>query len=279
MKKFIDILRFIKNREKLINEYKKIGQQELVQKLKAHDLFSKISETSEQDIFIVGFPKSGNTWMQSIVSGLLYCMDTSLLPDKLAQEIVPDVHARSFYKRFTKFNFFKSHLLPQKQYKRVIYIVRDGKDALISYYFFLKDLGSKVSLDSIIKNGDELFPSFWHIHVNEWLENRYHSDIIYIRYEDLLISPMEELKKICKFAGLERSDEILKMVINGNSFEKMKEKAKNFDGVGHINWLGEKGVKFFRNGKIGDHKNHMTEEQIEFFNNLSKKELQKFNYL
>lgn len=257
----------------------KRAEKNIETKLKQTDFFIPINEFNENDIFIVGYPKSGNTWMQSLITGLLYGIDTSFLPDKLAQEVVPDVHARKFYKRFGTINFFKSHHLPQQKYKRVIYIVREGKDAMTSYYFYLKNLGYNISIEEMVYKKKGIFPSLWHEHVRMWIDNPFKSQILYIKYEDLLKSPLTVLKKICEFSGIERSDELLKRVIEGNSFEKMKLKAKIYGGMGHKDWIGDKGIKFFRKGISGDYLNLFSKELINYFNKISEKELKHFNYL
>ena len=43
----------------------------------ASDFYIPINKTNINDIFIVGFPKSGNTWMQSLIAGIQYGIDTN----------------------------------------------------------------------------------------------------------------------------------------------------------------------------------------------------------
>lgn len=243
------------------------------------DLEVPISQTHDDDIFIVGYPKSGNTWMQSIISGLYYGIDTQYLPDRLAQEIIPDVHARRYYKRFGGINFFKSHHLPRPDYKNVIYIVRDGRDALISYYHFNLNLGLDFSLEDMILYGKGLFPSKWHEHLKQWIENPYSAKILFIRYEDLILNPLNEINRLCQFINIERDDEIVKRVIQGTAFSKMKDKANIYDGMGHKLLEGEKGVNFFRSGKIGSYKNEIENRLLDYFDKESSVELKKFNYI
>lgn len=238
-----------------------------------------IEETQPQDIFIAGYPKSGNTWMQSLISGLLYGIDTQYLPDRLAQEIVPDVHARSYYTRFGSINFFKSHHLPQPTYKRVIYLVRDGRDAMVSYYAYNKKLGLELTLAEMVKEGKGLFPGKWHEHVNAWMNNPYQADMMIVKYEDLYLDAAKELKRICEFATLDRNDELIQRVIQGNTLDLMREKAKKYNGMGHIKWKGDKALDFFRKGGVGNHTTEMENELRFFFENEAKDELKLFNYI
>ena len=89
-----------------------------------------IWETNPEDVFIVGYPKSGHTWLQNLVSGAVYGVDPARTPDRVIQELVPDIYERRFYRRSSTPMFFKSHELPKPEYKRVIYLLRDGRDAI-----------------------------------------------------------------------------------------------------------------------------------------------------
>lgn len=270
--------KLIINPRNFINEKIEIKSRDKLENLKKTDFLYPINEIFKEDVIIAGFPKSGNTWMQTLISGLVYGIDTEYLTDKLAQEIVTDLHGRTLYKRINKICYFKSHHLPQPNFRKVIYIVRDGRDALTSYYYFNKNLGLNVSLNEMIKNNSNVYPCSWSKHVKSWLNNPYKSEILYIKYEDLLTNPQKELIKICEFLNLTRSIEIIDRVINGSQIDKMRNRVSESGGMGHKSWQGNKGKVFFRKGKIGDYKNLFSNEEIIFFNSLAKEELQHFGY-
>ncbi len=250
-----------------------------IENITKYNLLIPIEQTQDNDIFIAGYPKSGNTWMQSLVAGLLYGIDTEFLPDKLAQDIVPDVHSLKYYKRYSKINFFKTHDLPQPKYKKVIYLVRDGRDAMVSYYNYNKNLQVNITLEEMVKEGKEMWPSKWHEHVKQWKSNPYNAEIITIRYEDLLEQPFVEMKKICQFANIQRSDEIIQKVIEGNNIDKMRQRVIETGGMGQRKFQGsEQGAKFFRKGKMGSYKSEMDEDLIKYFNKEAQNELAMHNY-
>ncbi len=272
----------IKNRLKLFWDPRAALKQNangIYKSIMDNDLFVPITDTLPGDIFIAGFPKSGNTWMQSLVAGLLFGIDTQYLSDHLAQEIVPDVHIRKLYKRFSNLNFFKTHHLPKPHYKKVIYLVRDGRDAMVSYYHFNKQFHPDIQLKDMIIEGKEVFPCSWHMHVRQWRSNPYGAEVMHLRYEDLLSEPLKQLKAVCSFAGIERDDDLIKKVISGNTFEKMKRKVEDYGGIGHVSWKGKKGSEFFRKGITGDYKREMPAELLDYFNERSREELNYFNYL
>lgn len=95
-----------------------------------------INESHPSDVFVAGYPKSGITWIQYLLAGLTCGVDASSAPDTLVQALVPDVGYQKFYMRFATPTFFRTHFLPQSSYRRVIYLVRDGRDVMVSYFSF-----------------------------------------------------------------------------------------------------------------------------------------------
>ncbi len=235
-----------------------------------------ITDTSNNDIFIAGYPKSGNTWMQNLIAGLQYGIETSLLPDKLTQELIPDIHGKHYYKRFSDCMFFKSHNLPQKSMKRVIHLVRDGRDVMASYYAMNKAMGRNITLEEMIIYGKDIYPSKWHEHTRQWINNPFNAETLIIKYEDLIKDPFTQIKAVLAFAQLDRSDEVIYKAIQGNSFSEMKRKEAAF-GWNNKNWNPEQ--NFIRKGKIGSYKQEIPENLICIFESESNKELEYFGYL
>lgn len=261
----------------MINKVFKVEKRAAIQ-LEKHlknNNYSKINKTLEDDIFIAGYPKSGNTWVQNLIAGAVFGVNTSFLPDKLTQELVPDVHAKTYYKRFLDPTFFKTHELPQQHMKRVIHLVRDGRDVMASYFAMNKAMGKKISMEDMIVSGKGIFPCKWQLHTDQWLQNPFKAEIILIKYEDLINDPYTELKKILAFAGLERPDEILRLSIQGNSFNEMQRKEKKF-GWNNKEWNEEE--TFIRKGKIGNYKEEIPLELISYFENEAGNELKKLGY-
>ena len=238
-----------------------------------------IDEFTIEDTFVVGYPKSGNTWMQTIVSCLVYGIDPEFITDKLAQEIVSDVHARSYYTRFSKRCFFKSHHLPKAEYKNVIYLVRDGRDVITSYYFYLRNLGHKIDLDALIRNHHQVPFGPWHEHVRDWNFNPFGARMMIIRYEDLVREPLQVFRELCDFLQIDRTIESHRRIAQGTAFEKMKMRVKRDDGLAHPQWIGKKGEDFFRKGRIGDYLNYWSPRQVDYFNSYANMQLEEFGYV
>ena len=184
-----------------------------------------IGETSPTDIFVVGFPRSGHTWFQNLIAGVVFGVDPEIAHDSLIQDLVPDIHYKHFFKRYGQVAFFKSHALPRKEYRRVVYLLRDGRDAMVSYWHFVTALQGKVDFLRFVI-GEALSPCHWHEHVERWLANPYQADILVVRYENLHSAPVDELQRFCAFVGVERDVAHLEHVVNKAAFAKAKKKEQ-----------------------------------------------------
>ena len=189
--------------------------------------YVRISEIAAEDIFLIGYPRSGSTLLQNILVGLVFGLGPQCTPDSIIQDLIPDIYKKLYYRRYMTPMYFKSHNLPDPKYKKVIYLVRDGRDALVSYYHYLKIVKGAADMMDMINDRD-LFPSQWHKHVSAWTLNPFCAEILVIRYEDMLLNPLIQLNRICGFTGIERGQSLLKDISNSTTFPKMREKENRF---------------------------------------------------
>jgi len=235
-----------------------------------------ITQFCEEDFFIVGYPKSGNTWFQDIVNGLVFGILPEFAPQSL--DMIPDVHQVSHYKRYATPMFFKSHALPTPDYKRVVYLLRDGRDAMVSYHHYLVDLMNvKVGFLEAVQTGRYFFPCKWHEHVEAWLENPFEAQMIVIKYQDLKNDTVHELQRFCDFVGLKRPPEFVKMIAEQTTFEKMRDREIKWRLNNPTQW--PKGKTFRRRGEVGSHKDEMPQEVLSVFLKDSDETLRRCGYL
>src|SRR5450755_2504536 len=88
------------------------------------------------DVFLVSYPRSGNTWTRFLIANLLY-------PDQRVtfaniERLIPDAEALSsrYKKGIPSPRVIKSHQYFDHRYGKVLYIARDPRDMLLSYYHF-----------------------------------------------------------------------------------------------------------------------------------------------
>ena len=220
-----------------------------------------ITDTEPADLFVSSYPRSGVTWFQNLLAGVVFGVDPEFAHDALIQDLVPDVHYKSHYKRYGPIAYCKSHALPQKKYRRVVYLLRDGRDVMVSYYHFLTALEGKLDFLRLVQ-GLGLSPCHWHEHVEAWLANPHGAEMIVLRYEDLQASPVRELRRFCDFAGLKRDDAHLAHVAGKASFALARAKELRH-GWDNANWPKDRA--FVRRGVVGSYRDEMPPDVLAAF--------------
>jgi hypothetical protein len=243
------------------------------------DMFP-IHETFEQDVFIVGYPKSGNTWFRSIIGELIFGVNAEIAPLRLAWELVPDVHDRKYYFRFSERAYFKSHHLPRPEYQQVIYLVRDGRDVMVSLKHYMENkAGKEIDLLSLF-TADQIWPCRWDEHVVAWQENPYRANILIVKYEDLLQSPQEELQKISRFLNVKCDPTRAAEIIARTSLENLRSKHKEmlaYDQRGRSQWT-DQNKDFFRRGQTGSYKDELPAFEKNFYTSQFENSLRQLGY-
>jgi len=238
----------------------------------------RIDETLPEDIFVVGYPKSGNTWMQNLLAGLVYGLDPECMPDDLVDHLVPDVHYRCYYRRFGTPMHFKSHHLPRPGYRRVIYLLRDGRDVMVSFFHHLRTFhdDNKIDFGDMVRTGRNLYPSKWHEHVNAWQSNPYNAEVMILKYEDLLAAPVKQLVRTCQFLAITRSISLIESAIEKSSFARMRAKEERF---AQGNSARRKDKLFVRRGIVGSYKDEMPKQLLDLFLTDAAETLRACDYL
>lgn len=130
-----------------------------------------ICKVRPTDRFIVSYPKSGNTWMRFLVENLLSNEPVNFLNVEYA---VPDMNTDKFLRALPSPRYIKSHEPFDPRYNKVVYIVRDGRDVAVSYYYHLKiwknmDLDFSVYLKKFLTGRLNNYGS-WRDHVHSWIQ-------------------------------------------------------------------------------------------------------------
>jgi len=217
------------------------------------------------DTFLVSYPKSGNTWARLLIANLLS-------PEKPADfqainELVPDPESETkrHFARMPRPRVIKSHFVFDPRYPRVIYIVRDPRDVVISEYHYQRKtrrIADGYPLAEYVEHfiAGDTYPNngSWGQHVGSWLMSR-HDDprLLLVRYEDLLSNSERELGRIATFLSISASTDRLAEVIRLSSADRMRElEAKQTDASSLMRG-SRKDVAFVRSAKSGGWKSEL----------------------
>jgi Sulfotransferase domain len=192
------------------------------------------------DVYLVSYPRSGNTWTRFLVGNLLNPDDPATF-DNLEQRVAeiyfnPDHELR----KLPRPRLLKSHEAFHPRYPRVIYIVRDPRDVAVSFYHHnvkWRNIPDDYPMDEFIPRfiQAEFDPWWgsWGDNVKSWMVmRRGMPTFMMLRYEDLQADPVRELLKVALFlqqAGfpqIDASPETLAKAVALSSPERMRELEK-----------------------------------------------------
>ncbi|XP_074655149.1 sulfotransferase 1C2A-like isoform X2 [Tubulanus polymorphus] len=173
------------------------------------------------------------------------------------------------------FDMFPIQAMGEKA--KIIYVMRNPKDTLVSYYHFYK---SCKSFGNFPGSWDDFFQLFLHKklfcgdfydHVLSWWNQRHRDNILFLKYEDMVTDPKSNILKICAFLGKTLSDDEIDNIVKQTSFEIMRDNpTTNFS---QTHYQDNKICPFIRKGKIGDWKNFFTDEQCRIIDKIHEDRL------
>jgi Sulfotransferase domain len=229
------------------------------------------------DVFLVSYPRSGNTWTRFLLGNLIH-QDEPVTFSNIESRI-PEIYFNPdrALRALPRPRMLKSHECFQPQYPHVIYIVRDPRDVAISFYHHNVKAGN-IPDDYLITSFlsrfiagefDRKFGS-WRDNVLSWLSVRGDSpNFMMLRYEDMkrdtagaLLQVIEFLQR-CSFRKLDSSPEALQRAIELSSPERMRELEKKEAADWVLTKKTRNDKPFVRTAKAGGWKSQLAPESVE----------------
>ncbi|MBV8478089.1 MAG: sulfotransferase domain-containing protein [Acidobacteria bacterium] len=226
-----------------------------------------------QDLFIVSYPRSGNTWTRFLVGNFLY-QDAPVTFANVEARI-PSIYVFPDWKLRRLPRIFKSHDCFDPRYRRVIYIVRDPRDVAVSAYHYSIKVGI---LDEAcpIERFMPLFMSgnfgsglladprwgCWYDNVASWMAMGHNREFLLLRYEDMLKDPRHELKTVAEFLNLEPSPERLERAVQLSAADRMRELEKKEGTIWQLTKHTRQDKKFVRSGKVGNWQDELPVDSV-----------------
>ncbi|XP_048225368.1 sulfotransferase 2A1-like [Perognathus longimembris pacificus] len=253
----------------------------------AHEQFV----VKDEDIITVTYPKSGTNWMIEILCLILSKGDPEWIRSVPIWERSPWIENELRFKRIRDMKegprLLSSHLpiqlFPKSFFTskaKVIYILRNPKDVLVSAYYFYRQ-------SKIIKNAESLQQYYewfiqgnvsrgsWFAHVLGWMSMRERENVLVLSYEALKKDTRNTVKRICQFLGKKLEPQELDLVLENSSFQAMKENRMSNYSLANRNYF-RAGIEITRRGMVGDWKNHLTVAQAEDFDKIFREKLAGF---
>ncbi len=224
----------------------------------------------KDDVFLVSYPKSGNTWMRFLLANLLYSDAGPITFDNIAH-YVPDIYMAmpADLQAMKHPRIVKSHEYFEPRYQTVIYLVRDPRDVAVSYYHHLirvnrfdEQQGIAEFVRAYTRGTIDMFGS-WGENVGSWLGARQHDPrFLLLRYEDLLQDTAQGLAKIASLLGRTVDNSKLVSVVETCRPDNLRRLEKSRDWQAEPLKTTRRDMDFIRSAKAGEGKAKLPEESI-----------------
>jgi hypothetical protein len=222
------------------------------------------------DIFLISYPKSGNTWTRFLVANLAYPETpadfsniNTLTPD-------PEGLSKRELARMPRPRILKSHQYFDPRYKQVIYVVRDPRDVALSQFHFhrkRKVISDDYPIDKFITRfvaGETSPYGSWGENVVSWLATRQNRPgFLLLRYEDMLEDASRELTKVAAFMELPSDPQRIQNAVARSSADEMRKMEQTQAHLWSSTKSTRQDVPFVRSAKAGGWRESLPDSAVE----------------
>lgn len=229
--------------------------------------------------FIAAYPRSGSTWLRTMIVNVLN-PDAHSNPE-IFNKTVP---GSTLTRVLMAYNSPSPHILSThstylSSIKRAVYLIRDGRHTITSFYRYTTtregiNLSFSKWLNYYMKG---LYGPRWDTNVLSWLGRgcrEMEENLLIERYEDFLIDPVRELKKVCEFLGISFSNDDLVSAVEDSSINQMRKWERKFYGK-----IKNPNASFYRGGQTNEWEHLLTNEERDRFIQISNVALQLGGYI
>ena len=256
----------------------------------------------DDDIVIGTYAKSGTTWMQQIVSQLIFNGEENLPVNEMSPwvdlRVPPAPVKHEALEAQTHRRFIKTHLpvdaLVYSPKAKYIYIVRDGRDVVWSHYnhhananeaYYEALNGPGLVGPPIEPPGDDIveyyrewlekdgFPlwSPWE-NIKTWWDIRDLPNLLLVHFDNMKKDLPGEIRRVADFLEIEVDEDKWDDIVHHCTFAYMKEHADTTAPLGGAMWNG--GAKtFIHKGTKGRWRDMLTEEDSRRYEEMAYERL------
>ena len=210
------------------------------------------------DRFLASFPRSGSTWLRTILVNIMVPGANS--DPEVFNEVIPGVSIRNApaIRGLPSPRIIHGHTCYRNEIERAIYTVRDGRDALVSFYHYLTTRrGISMPFDKWFSKYErhEYGPT-WDEHVRSWFVTGARAlgdDLLIVRFERMKAEPVETVMDICVHLALDADVAQVESAVKMASIENARKIERRRVGSG-----ASGDASFYRGGKTGQWQEYLT---------------------
>ncbi|XP_062114754.1 cytosolic sulfotransferase 5-like [Humulus lupulus] len=266
--------------------------------------FQKQFKPKDEDIILASIPKSGTTWLKSLLFSILnrnqhyYNNDQHPLlttnPHHLVSSFEFTIYSNPKFHDLSTMSsprLISTHIpyasLPDsiKLYSksRIVYVSRNPLDLIVSLWHFGTAHPDRRSHEWTMEEcvdefcrGETMFGPYWDHVLGFWKASLERPEkVLFLKYEEMKEDTFGQAKRVAEFVGLrfsqeEESDGVVEQILEMCSLSKLKDLDVNKHGQVRPNFDNK---LFFRKGQVGDWINHLSPSMVERVNNVTNEKL------
>jgi estrone sulfotransferase len=225
------------------------------------------------DVWLPSFPKSGSTWVRFLLCNIISLTELEGRPVDfhLLDSIMPALGYSDLSKPWPYTcipRFIKTHK-PYRAFlfarpKRTIYVIRDPRDAMVSYYHFQQ--AHKIrpftrSISDFIRHIDYGLEAY----IRHYLVWKPHITHI-VQYESLKQDTKSELQKILQIVEAQVVDELTTIAVERSSFSRIRAAQERTGLSGRKRFQAQ--FRFARKGQIGQWADYFSKADMVYYKDL-----------
>lgn len=233
------------------------------------------------DVYLVSYPRSGNTWTRFLVANLLHPEDPTTFANIESRVAEIYFNYDQALRRLPRPRLLKSHEAFIPRYPKVIYIARDPRDVAVSFYHHnvkWRNIPENYAMDDFIPRfiaaKFDPWSGSWGDNVKSWISMRQGSrDFLLLRYEDLKQNTPQELLRVAEFLQesgfprIETSAQRLAQAVERSSPERMRALEKQQGGQYAQLKKTRLDKPFIRTAKSGGWRGELSEASVALIEN------------
>lgn len=245
----------------------------------------------EDDVMVVGYPKSGNNWTHHMVCMLkegttelmpMFTHDSFFFIDALgtsSNQQVPPADGPRVFLSHLPFRFLPRDVTKKKV--KVVYVTRNPKDVFVSLYNHLQSVKPPLGYGG---SWDQFFTvmleqGYWYGEMMEYLKDwqteieahSAHIPIYICNYEDSKRDTLAQVQRLNEFLDMGRDRQLCEQIVHTCRFDNMpKTRCQSEETIRKV-WLCKDNIStsfLYRKGMVGDWKNWFTVAQNEQFDDV-----------
>ena len=250
---------------------------------------ANISNLRKEDVILASYPGSGSSLLGGILIelGIDYIegYQEKINSDQMATDTVNPMWrshwpqlATKYDKKMIGLRAFKTHFYPisfkDSAPTKSILLIRDARDAVISYYNWRKNFSDETGTlyDFISRDGYYGKKPFddWAEYIDAWELWGQNNDLLIVRYEDLKFYPETTIPKILLFLNIKPDSHKISLAIKNTALTKIQaEEAQT---------INDTTKRIFRKGLVGEWRSVLSDNIFPFIKQNTLQKLFRFGY-